>query len=279
MRLLPFCLIVMLIPAFGFLACQKESTEEFGTIEKDVIQDNQLAENTVADVLNIADQAGKWGDTFYKSSLEQQAGLLSSCATITHDLSSNPMVLTIDFGTTNCLCNDGKNRRGKIIATHTGPYSEEGTIITLSFENYFVNDRKIMGSKTITHMGDNAALDPWYSLSVNLQIVSANSSDTLYYTATRNRTWIEGRNTLSLLDDVYLLEGTSSGSRTNGTQFITTIIQGLRKEIGCPQFVSGQMQVDRTNKPTLLVDFGTGDCDGEVTVTVNGVQYYLGLNM
>jgi hypothetical protein len=265
-------LISATILLFIFTQCSKEATEDFGDIEKNLVQDNQIAENTVNDVLNITEQAGKWGNTYYKSS-----NLLSTCATVTHDTLSNPKVLTIDFGTTNCLCSDGKNRRGKIIASYSGSYNTEGTIIFITFDNYFANNYQILGSKVITNMGQNNTLDPWFQVEVDIQVIHPTSGDTLNYIAERSRTWIEGDNSLSLLDDVYLIEGTATGTNTNGNQFVTTILQGLRKEVGCPQFVSGEIKIDRTNKPSIWVDFGTGDCDGSCTITINSTIYTYGL--
>jgi hypothetical protein len=71
--------------------------------------DNALAEFSYNDALNIADEAStlQTGDNLgsYKTA--------SNCATVTHDTNTMPRTITIDFGAANCLCNDGRNRRGK----------------------------------------------------------------------------------------------------------------------------------------------------------------------
>lgn len=259
--------------SISLFSCKEEKTEDFGSLEQATVLDNQLAENTSSEILNIVEQAGKYGNTYYKSG----QGILSNCAVITHDQSSFPKVLTIDFGTTNCLCNDGKNRRGKIIATHTGEYNETGTVISVSFNQYFVNDYQVTGNKTITNMGENSGLDPWFSVMANITITNPGGGEALEYSVNRSRTWIEGDNTPNLLDDVYLIEGTSTGSRPSGGQFVVSILQALRKEVGCPQFVSGQLRIDRTNKPSIDVDYGTGDCDGQVNITINGNTFPFGI--
>ncbi len=51
-----------------------------------------------------------------------------NCATIEFDIESNPKKVTIDFGETNCLCEDNRYRKGKIIVEYTGNYYEEGSV-------------------------------------------------------------------------------------------------------------------------------------------------------
>ena len=48
----------------------------------------------------------------------EMARLISTCAQRTYV--SDTRTLTIDFGSTNCLCPDGRYRRGKIVVVFTG---------------------------------------------------------------------------------------------------------------------------------------------------------------
>ena len=55
------------------------------------------------------------------------------------------------------------------------------------------------------------------------------------------------------------------------------ITSALRKEIGCRHIVSGSLALTPSGKPTRYVDFGTGACDDQATVTINGNVYNITL--
>jgi hypothetical protein len=142
-------------------------------------------------------------------------------------------------------------------------------VINISFDNYFVNDNKVMGSKTVVNQGHNNDGNIWYSIHVNGAIIKAGTNDTITWISDRTRTWILGESTLTWFDDVYLIEGTATGVSAAGTAFNVNITTPLRREIGCPHFVSGIMFITRAGKPDITIDFGNGDCDSSVTISTN----------
>ena len=117
------------------------------------VQDDAYAENTFDNITSIADEAYSLSSTNFKST--EGRIFLSSCATVTLDTTVFPRVLTIDFGDTNCLGKDGRYRRGKILVSFTGRYYRPGTIITTTFDNFYVNDNQIEGTKVVTNNGRN----------------------------------------------------------------------------------------------------------------------------
>ena len=111
---------------------------------------------------------------------------------------------------------------------------------------------------------------------VNGTVTAPNGSWTSTHSYTRTRTWIEGHNTLELLDDVYLITGNGSGVNRNEVPYSLLITTPLRVEVGCPWIVSGVLQIIPTSLDVRTVDYGNGACDSQVTVSVNGMSFTFG---
>lgn len=258
-----------------FTSCRKDKDEKDN--DTSAASDNSLAEGTYNDVNNIADEASEGSLSSYLSPSGEKS-MLSTCATITHDTTVTPRLLTINFGTTNCMCTDGRNRRGIINVSYSGQYRDSASVHTISFTNYFVNDNQVLGSKTVTNNGHNAAGNLSYSIVVNGQIIKAGGSGTINWTSNRTREWIIGESTAIWSDDVYLITGSANGTNAAGNSFNMTITTALRKEIGCRHFVSGAFSLTPSGKPTRYINFGSGACDNLATVTINGNIYNITLN-
>lgn len=160
--------------------------------------------------------------------------------------------------------------------TFTGPYRAVGTVITITPQDYYVNDHKVEGSKTVTNLGPNNDGHTQFAIAVNGTITAPNNAWTSTHTASRVRTWIQGEETLTPWDDVYLITGNGSGTNRNGVPYTLTITQALRVEVGCWHVVSGKLEITPQGLATRYVDFGNGSCDGTVTVTVNGFTFTFG---
>ncbi len=265
--------------ALLFSACKKDSTATDSDTES--AQDNALAESSFNDVTTITDQAAYSGSVNMRvASADREDGSLgSNCATISIDTVSNPHIITVDFGMTNCLCNDGRNRRGKIIASFTGRYREAGTIIAISFSNYFVNDNQLTGTKKITNNGLNAAGNLAYTIEVNASVIKANGAGTATWVSTRQREWIAGSSTpLVLSDDVYSITGTASGTTSKGKSYNINISKALVRKMSCRWFESGVLDVTPQGKPTRTLDYGNTGCDANATVTILGHTFPIVLN-
>lgn len=269
---------LFVVAAIGitFSSCRKKEDKDNDT---SAAADNALAEITYNDVNNIADQAATGSLSSYMTPNDNdQRSLLSTCATITHDTVSSPRLLTVDFGTSNCLCNDGRYRRGKILISYNGAYRDSASVHTITFDNYFVNDNQVLGSKTVTNMGHNAAGHLYYTVQVNGQIIKAGGGGTITWTSTRTREWITGESTLIWSDDSYLITGSANGTNAAGNSFSANITSPLRKDIGCRYLVSGTIALTPSGKATRYINFGSGSCDDQATVTINGNVYNITLH-
>ena len=102
-----------------------------------------------ADAVN--EQLTHFEDEGAETALDQRvpeaevAGLLSSggCATVTRDTLSTPRRITIDYGPVNCLCRDGRYRRGIVFVDYTGQRGVAGSTATLSFSGNNLYQQRI----------------------------------------------------------------------------------------------------------------------------------------
>ena len=241
--------------------------------DSEMAQRNAMAENYFDDVNSISNQAAADGDlSSYK--MESTDAIASGCATVTRDTTASPRTMTIDFGATNCMCRDGKNRRGKILVSYTGKYSEPGTIITVTFEEYYVNDNHVEGTKTIENMGINAAGHLVYHIVVNGSITLADNGEVHTWTADKYREWIGGQATPRIwADDTFNMWGIRTGTDKRGNDYTATVLEAtpLFKTADCRYFVSGIVTFTGGQRSgTKTLDFGNGTCDNTATLTVNG---------
>ncbi|MCX6229943.1 MAG: hypothetical protein NTZ33_00230 [Bacteroidetes bacterium] len=240
-------------------------------------QNEAIAQMTFENIDQIADEAYTSFTSAGKSATANTNSLLSPCATKTIDTITIPHTLTIDFGTTNCLCNDGKYRRGQIVIAFYKHYKDSGAVHSTTFNNYYVNDNHIMGSRSRINNGHNAAGHWNITTTVNSMIIFALSGDTLSWNATHNREWLQGYWSPTIWDDITLLSGSSTGHRPNGTNYSKTIVTPLKRHMPCPYFVSGSVQLTQTNRPVRVINYGNGNCDPWATVTINGVTHIIHL--
>ena len=266
-------LIIALLMIAGVVTLTTSCNKDAQTVDDtSVSSDDALAEGIFSNVTSIADEAYDNGAGGLKSG-DGTNQFLSGCATVTLDTTVMPRELTIDFGDTNCLCRDGRYRRGKIIVTFTGRYRMPGTVITYGFDNYHVNDNHVDGTKVITNMGPNENNNLYYTIEVVGVIYRANNGGTLSWNSSREREWIQGVFTWTRWDDVYLITGTADGIRPNGQTWEREIVNPLRVELSCRWIVSGTMEIRPEDLPLRILDFGTGECDNIATVLINGVTY------
>lgn len=255
----------------NFFCCDREAKDNDTSFAYDI----SMADQIFSDVKAISDQASSGQLTTFIPDFNE--GLISGCATITFDNTSNPKKITVDFGSSNCLCNDQRTRRGKILITYSGAYRDSGTVISITFDQYFVNDNQVLGTKTITNNGRNSSGNLNYTVIVDGKIKKANG-DSVIWKSNRNNEWITGSDTPALLDDVYLITGTASGVSSTGNSFTVTITKALRKEIGYKHLVSGTMEIEPQGKLKRTLDFGDGTRDNKATLSIANRTYNIVLN-
>lgn len=278
---------LLLFSAFSLLifsSCRNYSLNRSTT----TAEDNNLAEIGFGDIQKVAEDILKEEDLDGKSNGSQVAKqLYAGCATISVSPTgaSFPKTITVDFGTTNCTATDGRSRRGQLVITITDYYRNAGCVMTVQPVNYYVNDYKVEGTKTVTNDGRNAAGNLSFSVSVTNGKVTSPNGDYVEYASTRTREWIEGESTTFLtngvsgiLDDVYLITGSANGTNRDGRTFTATVTSALRVELDCRWITSGTFELMPQDLKTRTIDYGTGACDNEATVSIGNRTYTVFMN-
>jgi hypothetical protein len=271
--------LAVLLLALLFSSCKKKEKEEDN--DTDSASENFLATSIGNDMGNVADEAGRTKNVSSFKTTETNLILTSPCATVQFDTTSasNVDTITVNFGTTNCLCQDGRNRRGSLVITYNGKYKDSLTLITITPKNYFVNNHGVSGSKTVKNLGHNSSGHLVYEVTENITIAKSGGG-TIVLFATRKREWLQGENTLIWADDKYSITGSASGYNSNGRSFTSSITSPLIRDmsLACRKhFIQGTFVHTPDGRPDRIIDFGSGACDNLATVTINNKVYQIEL--
>ncbi len=305
-----FTLVVLACVTLTFSACKRNKDVDDDSNQK-VAVDNSFAESEVNASLDMSEQAlenptvqARTANTSNeKVPIIFPQGGIGGCATIdivTPAGQPNVRNVTIDFGTQGCTGNDGRVRRGKILVTFTrpsntvggfNPFNVVGTSSVITFDNYYTNDVKVEGTKTIT-VNEFTAPTPNNNFAflrrVNIQMVNGKltfpDGTTHLWNTNRNRrlsgvftpmqTPQQWRSTMLLN-----IWGNYAGVNRNGVTYSGNCneTQPLLFKYSCPPTirrpVSGVLTITRSTRPNAVLDFGQGSCDNIFTVTVNGNTY------
>ena len=279
-----FLLLGMFISILTFSSCSSDSnsTTTDAVLTNEEVAVTQKMDNDIDDISVIADNqyeltegspTGRTSSGYYS--------LLPECATIS-DLGSTPSVrvLTITFGTETTACKfRGRNLKGKIILTRT-----IGTafpkIMTITFNNFHINDNKIDGTTTWKRemVGEGVLLHPKTTLTMTHMTLTTTSG---VYTRNgeRIRQMTAGFLTrTSPTDDVFSTYGTFTTTYSNGDVFTSVISADtpLIHKTACslqqmpmPFPVSGILKLSK-NSHYVTIDYGTGECDNIAMKSVDG---------
>lgn len=257
-------LAVTVATTFFMASCGRRNKDTTTTEDTGYATEQSISEKSYNDAESIADQAA---NTTGSSLAYKTTGITSACATI----SRTTGLITVDFGTTNCLCNDGRYRRGKILISYTGAYADSGSTHTITFDNFYQNDNKVEGTKTVTNMGHNSLGQPYFNVTVNGTITLASGAGTVATNSNRVRTWTDGYTTLGdFSDDKYSLTGSGTITRPSGTVVTVNISSAapLILVAGCRWVEAGTITFTLPSGLSRSINYGnTAACDNQAVLT------------
>ena len=259
-----FALSVLVFLGF---ACQKEDSVS-AIDEVALSQQETVAEQTLSDIDLMTDEAIDLKFTQIKSATVAQLSYLSDCPVITVNKTSNPQVITIDFGTS-CTGNDGKVRSGKITVSSTA-FNVFPSVRDFSFDNYTVDGKKIEGSLTKTITKDQENNIRTAVIQENITITFPDDQGKAARVANLTRQY--QRNTLLNPNDNQIVSwGTVEFTKVSGVKLSKTIASDkpLVYKVSCHQIVSGTVAITNS-KSSWTIDYGDGSCDNKAIVTKDG---------
>jgi hypothetical protein len=223
------------------------ASETMDDIAIDAYEEQEASENTNGRVVG--------GQEYYS---------LPDCVTITVVFEQNSREITIDFGTEGCEVR-GHVLKGKIILSYIRDPEAKEVLITKTLENFYFNDKNILGGKTILRQLSNDNGNPQFTKTVDITVVWPDGTEASR-TGTKIREWIEGHGSGIWSDNVFEVTGNWTSTFRNGNSHSYEVVIPLRREVICRFFVSGSVDVERTNFSGVF-DYGDGDCDNQATFT------------
>ncbi len=274
-------LLITAALTFGLSSCNKNNlTDEAEALAAQNLNIAEIEDDNTQLMADQAEANGTVSDLRVASTITNtDADILGGCAVVTKDTLSSPKTITVDFGT-GCTSANGVVRKGKIIVTYTGRYRDAGTVIHIVSEDYYVNGKKIDIDRTVTNQGENGN----GNLVINIhaeRTVTFVDGGTCSSTVDKTREWIAGDDTPhDFSDDIFKVNGTGTHTSKRGIVYNATTLTPLIRKVACREFVSGEVKIVRqTNSARFaIINFGTGDCDDEATVTLdNGRSFTIDL--
>jgi len=195
---------------------------------------------------------------------------IGDCAeiTVTPNDSTYPKTITIDFGS-GCLGRDSKFRSGAIIVHLTAPLRRPGSVVTITFRNYYVNRVHLEGSKIISNLSD-PPLHKWRVEVVGGKVTFPTGRG-YSYQSIKTKTQVEGMDTRIVRDDVYEITGRSQTEFNSGLTITLNTETPLVKKVACPWISDGKLKI-KINDRVLYLDYGIpggGQCDNKALLTWN----------
>lgn len=214
-----------------------------------VEQNNNEINNLIVEVIEK--------DTILSLKTDDLGDQMSSCVNLTKKSIGDTLIITIDFGINNCLCKDQKYRKGKIIlhALNNKSWAKAES------ENFYVNDNLIEGSRNMMRNGLEISLSGFTKITFG-------DSAAISEDFNRKIIFTEGFLTNNdATDDVFQITGSTSGISKKGL-YTTEITTPLKRKRTCVNIVSGVLEITPAEKLTRKIDFGNGECNNLVTVSV-----------
>jgi hypothetical protein len=272
--------LLFVVLTFAVSGCKKEKEEDFDTQSS---QDDAQAESIMNEVNQIADQAVRDGMLSTHRSAINSSVFLTSCGSITTTIDSTDGSgsAAINFGAHFCQGLDSKFRKGLITVTFSGPYSSTGTSIIITVTNYFsgfdsIYATKVNGTRHIINNGLNSSGHLTYGIQSSGYFVNY-LNQMMTWNNSRVREWTARDTTAAWTDDEYLITGNSGGTSFAGVNFSSTITKPLHGMLNCKWIVEGTVSLKPENKDARIVNYGSGSCDGDATVTIGEKVYQVTL--
>ncbi len=254
-------------------ACQSGSndivSQDIATqISADQVAVETEVDNVTDNVTVIVDQTYADEEFANKSATTMATRYLPDCATITRVITDTTKDITIDFGEA-CELRNGNTVSGKIIMKYVKDTTALTRSVDVSFDNFFINEKRIEGGYSVFRERSNANGNPQSTHTFDVTVTWPDGSFASKK-GTKTKELIEGQNTRAWGDNVFLITGNWHFTRKDGTVHVTTITTPLRKELSCRFIVSGVITFQKGDQSAVL-DYGDGTCDDLGTFTKDGV--------
>lgn len=192
------------------------------------------------------------------------------CAVVTRTGDKTSGTIRIDFGG-GCTDKRGRVRRGAILITYQGVWSNAGAEWSVTFEDYFINDINLSGIRNVKNITTDTTRRRFQ---VDMEDGMATWPDGRIARRRVHHIREHERNESNILVRL-IIYGTAEGNHRNGRGYYIEILEPLVYERSCAAEgvfipVKGKKLIKHGNRQ-ITVDYGDGTCDNVVTlINVNG---------
>ncbi len=277
-----FLKITLLTLSWGFLftGCSKDdNTVQPQTQPEEVaVGDNATSLRESDEVVTIVEDAMNRSSAAMRVSAEQETfkNEYGAIIIITRNGDGTGNI-TIDFGT-GVIGKDGRTRKGKILVAYTGVYRTNYSRQVITFDNYYVNDNKVEGQKTLLTTTDfSNLLYVVYVTNIKVESgkITRKDGKTTEWSGERVRKYDYKNTPFDLKDDEVTITGTAVGKSWDGISFTAVTTSPLVIRLSCAASqqswvpLKGVLEVTPQAGAKRIVDYGSGNCDRTFKVTVN----------
>ncbi len=228
------------------ISCRKNQDKNDSA---EIAQQSSLSQKSMNDLGTMAAQAIDGPFTSFAA----------TCATITYDTTGTAKMITVDFGSTDCTCADGKRRKGVILITNNGQFDGIGSAnaTTITTSSYYVNDNLIEATRTSTRTSATA-----WSIVSKSTITLPEERGVITWNGDFLRKYVSGDNTPYITDDEYEVIGSATGVNTKDIEYTVTVSEPLQLQVGCRWIKGGILDITSPSmKETATLNYGDGSCD------------------
>jgi hypothetical protein len=274
-KIIKTSLLAVVVTLISLTGCNKDESVDLAQ-EQDLIDETTFAETIFEQLAADVDDVTLGDDDASARLAEDETDRKLPClwrfgfcdcariTKVTDEENYYPVVITIDYG-------DGCEssvfdivKSGVIKITITGKMSEEGSQRIVTFEDYFVNGNQILGTFTLTNLG-NAS---WKRTLVGGMIITE-EGDTITRESERIRKRKSGDDPEDRRDDYFKITGWASGNTAEGNSYDSEITTALIRPVDCFWITSGIITKTINDEDVIVIDFGDGTCDNVATKTIN----------
>lgn len=268
---------LIIITSIFITSCEKSENDDlFNAIsesEIEMAEDDALADAIYEDLEMTVDQeiAELDRNAYEELNLKSTSDEVCRVITVDHpDSTRFPKIITIDYGDgcTTIFNGDTITKKGMIQVTVTGRYWVEGSKRIITLIDYYVNDIKVEGTRTITNLGLNESDNFEFSIVLEDGALIINDTITITRESDRTREHYVG-NRFDWGDDEFIITGEVYGVNARGYEYRREIISPLHKT-SCRFFVTGIIESTVGDNEPLQLDYGDGLCDDNATLSRGG---------
>ena len=140
-----------------------------------------------------------------------------------------------------------------------------------------MNDNKMEGVKTILNTGLNENGNLTFTKKVRDAKITYPDESTITWACEKFSEQVSGGESILFADDMWSVTGSGSGVNLDGKSYTMEITSALIYKNGCFYPLSGVVEIAAEGEELKVINYGDGECDNIVTVTVGEVTEEISL--